>query len=327
MKTGLALVTIVALGCWGCDTAQNVTCFEFDGEQVCVEDANPNQCGVEGLSYGISTSPSAWNNGKDLNGVVLNAMTFNGIEANALNAYLNLNGDSIRGTTLVGVTVPAPLRKGEQRIGSVVTGATDAGELLRLTVIGVERDEESGVITFALGLGDNVNICGEGGQGQFVPGTWDAFGARSNSIEVAGRTFDHTFSCTNGVIAKCVRWGYDPATVGADLHQTCTRMARADYCGDGVPHTENGTLIDIADQSGINALSDDTGEFVFEAGWGPDGAICVNKPRYYDLDKSNQALAPSCWNSLPRCKSWDAAQEQGALTGDASRPAVRHICG
>ena len=85
-----------------------------------------------------------------------------------------------------------------------------------------------------------------------VAGTWDATGART------GSTTAFTFGCTSGVIAKCVRWGYKPWKVingkaMNDYHQACTRMARADYCGDGVSHTRNGTLIDMYDGLGIQS--------------------------------------------------------------------------
>jgi hypothetical protein len=33
-------------------------------------------------------------------------------------------------------------------------------------------------------------------------------------------------------------------------------MVRADYCGDGVPHTQDGTLIDIAERPGPGAVLD-----------------------------------------------------------------------
>ena len=70
-----------------------------------------------------------------------------------------------------------------------------------------------------------------------VAAIWDDTGARVAS------TTHFTFGCTTGVIAKCYRWGYRPWITGygqtslADHHQACTRMARADYCGNGTPHT------------------------------------------------------------------------------------------
>jgi len=50
-----------------------------------------------------------------------------------------------------------------------------------------------------------------------------------------------------------MRSGYKPWKVvnGQSLwayHQACTRMMRADYCGDGRPHTREGTPIYIDDR-------------------------------------------------------------------------------
>src|SRR5262249_22674895 len=62
-------------------------------------------------------------------------------------------------------------------------------------------------------------------------------------------------ACSAGVLANCVRWGYPPwaALAGRslrDLHQACTRMARADYCGNGKSHTRDGTPIRLQDRIG-----------------------------------------------------------------------------
>ena len=57
----------------------------------------------------------------------------------------------------------------------------------------------------------------------------------------------------------------------ADYHQACTRMLRADYCGDGTPHTVDGTLINIYDGIGIQR---DTDDWAFEAEWTTTGARC-----------------------------------------------------
>lgn len=56
----------------------------------------------------------------------------------------------------------------------------------------------------------------------------------------------------DGGIAKCVDMGYKPWTSAADeLHQACVRMVRADFCGDGVPFTVDGTAIDVQDWTGV----------------------------------------------------------------------------
>ena len=57
------------------------------------------------------------------------------------------------------------------------------------------------------------------------------------------------FHVGGGVIAKCIDWGYPawPTTahpqqdVALDYHQLCTRMATADYCGEGRSNTLDGT--------------------------------------------------------------------------------------
>jgi hypothetical protein len=117
-----------------------------------------------------------------------------------------------------------------------------------------------------------------------VRGVWDASGARQ---DVPGR---FTFACENGAIAKCIRWGYRPwASHGGkpltELHQACTRMARADYCGDGRSHTHENTTIDYYDALGLSARTTkvsalwDPARGSFEAAWGPDGATCLAHTR------------------------------------------------
>jgi len=117
-----------------------------------------------------------------------------------------------------------------------------------------------------------------------VPGVWDESGAHSEK----GEKF--TFACENGAIAKCVNWGYKPwAKKGgsslAALHQACTRMARADYCGDGRSHTREDNLIDMYD--GLSVLTRttessatwDAKRAFFEAAWSTEGATCLSRTR------------------------------------------------
>jgi hypothetical protein len=65
-------------------------------------------------------------------------------------------------------------------------------------------------------------------------------------------------------------------------YQACVRMVRADYCGDGVGHTKNGTPIDLFDRIGVQ--KDEPAEGMgFEAAFGPAGAVCVRHPRWREL--------------------------------------------
>ncbi|WP_343073287.1 ADYC domain-containing protein [Pyxidicoccus fallax] len=117
-----------------------------------------------------------------------------------------------------------------------------------------------------------------------VSGVWDGTGARR---DVPGKL---TLACENGAISKCVRWGYKPWTERngkslVDLHQACTRMARADYCGNGRSHTRDYTVIDMYDGFGVlspttQASEDfDPKKITFEAAWAPDGATCISRTR------------------------------------------------
>lgn len=89
-----------------------------------------------------------------------------------------------------------------------------------------------------------------------------------------------TYACRTAALAKCVEFGYKPwatknGTALADHHQACTRMVRADYCGDSTPHTATGTSIHVLDQLGIQNQAQGV-TYAVEAEWGPNGATCLN---------------------------------------------------
>jgi hypothetical protein len=65
------------------------------------------------------------------------------------------------------------------------------------------------------------------------------------------------------------------------LHWTCTRVARADYCGNGVEHTHDGTLINVWDKlpRPIQSRAFSPG-MLFEAGWNTGGAVCLSRARW-----------------------------------------------
>jgi hypothetical protein len=114
-----------------------------------------------------------------------------------------------------------------------------------------------------------------------VPGSWieDRFVRSAQGL---------TFACTAGARGKCLRLGYLPwhqtgqGESMAPYHAACTRMMRADYCGDGTPHTVMGTQVQLFDRAGIVPhAGSDFGSF--EAAWGPHGAVCVARARRPEL--------------------------------------------
>jgi hypothetical protein len=129
---------------------------------------------------------------------------------------------------------------------------------------------------------------------------WDEHGDRS----VSNTLF--TFGCTNGAIAKCYRWGYRPWVTGygdmVAMHWTCTRLARADYCGNGVSHTHDGTMINVWDTLPPPGPIQRHGGLLppfgmlFEAGWNTAGAVCLSRARW--LLDDGPAIAQMCPDRL-----------------------------
>jgi hypothetical protein len=148
--------------------------------------------------------------------------------------------------------------------------------------------------TFLYTLEQNVDstgswqpACGADLDGRSVAiplaATWNTHGDRVESSAL------FTFGCTTGVIAKCYRWGYRPWVTGygdpAAMHWACTRLARADYCGDGVPHTQDGTWINLWDNLPAPGPIQQHGARTpdgmhFEAAWNTHGAVCLSRTRW-----------------------------------------------
>jgi hypothetical protein len=132
-------------------------------------------------------------------------------------------------------------------------------------------------------------------------------------------------TCTSGALAKCIRYGFrywDARGARPDLtttYQACVRMIRADYCGDGVPATRAGMVVDIWDVARIKHAPPSTGRS-FEAGWTPKGAVCVHHTRVADIEQLPQLLRRCprlAAESGPHCTE-ERARALGAVLFNAS---------
>jgi hypothetical protein len=91
-----------------------------------------------------------------------------------------------------------------------------------------------------------------------------------------------TFACDGFALAKCVDLGYKPwisiddTSLGAH-HQACTRMFRADYCGDGRSQGYPGLTVNVYDSLGIQP--DPPNYWITESEWTAEGARCVRRSR------------------------------------------------
>lgn len=189
----------------------------------------------------------------------------------------------------------APPKEAEGLVGALLKGADSDGQPVEVALCGAEPDaNDPGQVWYRIEIWDAESASWKnpciatarvsGPRALVVQGLWDASGARHT---VPGK---FTFACENGAIAKCITWGYKPwATKDGrsleDLHQACTRMARADYCGNGRSHTYEDSLIDMYDGLGIVArMTESTAglrveQFSFEAAWTPEGASCISRTR------------------------------------------------
>ena len=237
-------------------------------------------------------------NGRNLNGRNLNGRNLNGSSLGSAIVWTSLQDIILDGivfteATLVGSELQAwnssSHRKGLELLGSELAAQSDTGQPLRLRVVDIEAPPPgSDVWRYWVEYRETDN--------SWYPICFDDAGATTAAIPVAGywnpdqgvagggsKIADpdkFTFACEDsGAIGKCLNIGYKPWSFygGVDVdpyHQSCVRLLRNDYCGDGTPHTLDGTLVNIYDNLGIQL---DTEDWRIEAEWDPDGAICMNK--------------------------------------------------
>lgn len=222
------------------------------------------------------------------------------------------NGETLRGAELVGA---------ELDVGDGTTMRIDAVRVDPLDPTGDTFLHRVSVLTDD---GEWVNPCQAAADGTRevfpIAGRWDAKGRYQSGP-------DHfALSCTSGAQAKCVRFGYKPWRQAADgtalapLYESCVHMVRADYCGDGVPATRNGTLIDVFDDHAIQTSERDA-TLAFEAGWSPTGAVCVAHTRIaqeLDLDGLVERC-PRLRGAIGKTCDESQARALGALVLNGSR--------
>lgn len=184
---------------------------------------------------------------------------------------------AVQGTEIVVALSDGRVLRSKDLVGAVLDVRFD-GQPAKVRVSHVEPDptERSGTVwlhTFDVQQADGAwrNLCSPGPDG------------RRQGFPLQGAA-QPEFTCTSGAVGKCVRLGYRPWTTGPDggslapYHAACVRMLRGDYGGTGEAWTRDGIRIDAYDRQGIEK-ADRTFDAAFEAGWSPDGAVCVHHVR------------------------------------------------
>jgi hypothetical protein len=261
-------------------------------------------------------------NGINLNGINLNGINLNGINLNGINLNgINLNGASIgQNSAMAGSLSAVRPSDGSQLAGTQLGGATLSGQLSNSATLDLRIDSVTYSDTDRVYL-YNVSMRGDSG---WAPLCGTANGAPIPAIPTPGKwspaTGEHvdddstfTFACVNGAVGKCIVWGYQPWTKKTECSgnkcrsqslepwlQACTRMVRADYCGDGSTHTRNGTPINVWDSLSIQQRVQSN--FSFEAEWAQDGGHCISHTRWFQSQPSSSAL-PDPFYVLRTCPS------------------------
>ncbi|MCU0687248.1 MAG: pentapeptide repeat-containing protein [Polyangiaceae bacterium] len=289
----------LATGCaQGADEAdENFTGVPTDVGQLAPTEISPNGVSLNGTSL----------NGASLNGTSLSGVTLN---------YVNLAGATLGGVPLTNVDLHATNFSGKKSgtaisnagfVGATFSGILSNSSTLRLRVDSRTQLTGSNTDLYAYSISYETSsgwspLCGLDGtqpvQAMPLDGYWDQRQGVTGGGAFTNSSTRFTFACRQHVIAKCVELGYKPwKTVGGvglqNHHQACTRLLRADYCGDGKSWTVDGTSINLYDNLGVQT---DSQPWTVEAEWTAAGARYVTtttRRRYLMLGATVPACVPA----------------------------------
>lgn len=213
----------------------------------------------------VSFSGAVQQNGTPFDMVYLNGSALEGLSGGALVTGTGFSQARFVGTLSNGAQVSL-------RVDSMTANTGSSGDiwLYRVSYYDVTYNQWSPICRDAQGAAtDAIALNGRWNYGAGVVG--------GGSKIVDSGVF--TLACQGEAMAKCVNFGYRPwAKSGsvslADAHQACTRMLRADYCGDGMSHTTDGQWVNVFDNYNIEV---DTETWAFEAEWDTEGARCITQ--------------------------------------------------
>ena len=227
---------------------------------------------------------------------------------------------TVEGTEFVATLADGRVLRSRDLVGAILDLRV-GGRPMRVRIAAAESDpdDRSGTVWLhtletALADGTWANICDAGPDG------------RRQAFPLAGGPEGTELSCTGGAIAKCVRFGYRRWATTADgvslapLHAACVRMVRGDY-GGARGWTRNGMRIDLYDDSGVQK-PDNSAIDAFEAGWTPDGAVCVHHVRVKENTTlaELEALYPALRGRTGAVCTEEFARAHGAILFNRSPP-------
>jgi ADYC domain-containing protein len=263
---------------------------------------SPNGMSINGITL----------NGMSINGMSINGMSINGMSINGMSINgMSINGMSINGTSFTGITSDGQTVSGAGVVGATLTGTLSDGSTIDLRIDSATTLASPNTDVWAYGVSYQTDsgwapLCGSNGSGPILAipilGTFNYQSGVVGGGSYTPSSTLFTFGCRGAGIAKCVELGYKPwlPTPNGDDNPLidglvgCTRMLRADYCGNGTSFTVNGTVINVYDRWDIQL---DTEAWPVEAEWTTGGAACiqsVTQTRAYKL----LGVTPSCFPAL-----------------------------
>jgi len=221
-------------------------------------------------------------NGISLNGISLNGISLNGISLNGISLNgISLNGISLNGTSISAVsTTGAPLT-GASMVGSTWNATASNNTTVKLRVDKATQGTAPNADLWFYSVSYQTSsgwspMCGLDAantpvQAVTTAGVWTATAA--DAAKYVSSTTQFTFACRAKTIAKCVEMGYKTYKGYTNQLASCVRLLRGDYCGTGTAYTVDGTMLNLFDNVGVQA---DTENWFPEAEWTPSGARCIN---------------------------------------------------
>ncbi len=256
--------------------------------------------------------------GRELNGTTLNGAQLNGRMVTGVSLQgIKVKGKTLKKAALWGSRFFPLLGKGWFK-GAEVTATLDDGAKVSLVVKGAARGtlkQNKDIYYYDVYYqtkGGQNPLCGLDDNGAPVPaialrGRWDYRQGVSGGGDYIPDKDSFTFGCVGHALAKCAEDGYKPwrsmlvCAKGkgckkvslAKHHQACTRMMRADYCGDGSSHTKDNIDVSLYDGLGVRT---DSEKWPFEAEWDAGGAVCADTSRVANpnLTCAAQLVDSSC---------------------------------
>lgn len=147
----------------------------------------------------------------------------------------------------------------------------------------------------------------------------ERFDADDKTIFAEPDTNWFNIACLSGAAGKTFMMRHTIASSKAptvatsgDERQALVDAWTANYCGNGHSFTETGTHLLLRDSykwiatSSLWSWADESEITSYEAVWGPDGAVCMNEPRFYiDDEEAEQQIRDYCLEvrgtPLPHC--------------------------